>query len=282
MKPILVIPSYKRPFQKIFSKLAHIPLDKYVFVRKQEQNIYEKQVSRFGFSVVSLSGVNDIGDTREKIVEWCSKNKKDWVFMFDDDISKVECLAQERGKITSARILYSPEESPRIETKALKTWYQTARLYGLSLSSPNHRAYDRYSHGTLRINSSACIQCVLLYIPDIVSVGNYKSLRKVGNEDYYLQYCLMSAGKKVGKVGSIEYDCPCVGSGKGGNNADEYSDINERYKEYVSTFLNNVCNDPEKISTKLTSSGQPSIQFVWKNWDGKESIPLPGFSMKGE
>lgn len=144
------------------------------------------------------------------------------------------------------------------------------------MSSPNHRAYDRFNHGLIRINSSACIQCVLLCVPDIVDVGNYKSLRCVGNEDYYLQYKLMRDGYKTGKIGSIEYDCPNVGAGKGGNNADEYQDINERYEHYVQTFLENVCNDPELITTKITKSGQKSIQFIWSHW-GSLSIPISGF-----
>ena len=282
MRPILAIPSYKRPFSKIFSKLEHLKIEKYVFVRPEEEEVYQKTASSFGFTVVPLSDVGDIGSTRKRIVEWCSKNHKEWAFMFDDDISKVECLSQKGDKITAERILYHPEKAPGFETKALKKWFNYARKYNLSLSSPNHRAYDRFSHGVLRINSSACIQCVLLCIPDIIAVGNYASLREVGNEDYYIQYRLMSSGKRTGKIGCVEYDCPEVGVGKGGNNAEEYSDIQKRYEEYVNTFLSNVCNDPRKVSVKTTSSGQKSIQFLWRNWDGKESIPLPGFSVKGE
>lgn len=150
------------------------------------------------------------------------------------------------------------------------------QLFIISLSSPNHRAYDRFFHGKVRINRSACIQCVLIHVPDIVFVGNYKSLRETGNEDYFIQYKLMSSGFLTGKIGSIEYDCPSVGVGSGGNNAEEYSDINERYELYTQTFLQNVCNDSRLIKTKTTKSGQKSISFVWKNWPGKE-IQLPEF-----
>lgn len=268
MKPVIAIPSYKRPHTKILAKLRHIPLDKYLFIRPEDYESYKEPAETNGFKIVKLKKVTDIGNTREAIVNYCHSKGFEWVFMFDDDISKVECLAESEDKITSARILYEPDQAPRFEIKALRVWYDVARKNDFSLSSPNHRAYDRFKHGLVQINSSACIQCVLLHVPDIVEVGNYKSLRLVGNEDYYLQFKLMEAGKRVAKIGSIEYDCPNVGAGKGGNNADEYTNINERYELYVQTFLDNVCNDPDRVTTKTTKSGQKSIQFVWKHWKG--------------
>lgn len=54
--------------------------------------------------------------------------------MFDDDISKVELLSKQGEKITSSRILYEPEESPRFEYAALEIWYKIAKKYNLSLS----------------------------------------------------------------------------------------------------------------------------------------------------
>lgn len=77
----------------------------------------------------------------------------------------------------------------------------------------------------------------------------------------------------LGGACALEYDCPAVGSGKGGNNAGEYDNISEKYNQYVETFLANVCNDPERVTTKITKTGQKSIQFVWKNWSGY-TVPL--------
>ena len=76
----------------------------------------------------------------------------------------------------------------------------------------------------------------------------------------------MKSGYLTGKVGNIEYDCPSIGQGAGGNNTEEYTNISERYNTYVKTFLDNVCNDPKYITTKTTKTGQKSIQFVWKSW----------------
>lgn len=270
MKPVIAIPSYKRPQATAIKRLKDVPLDKYLFIRPEDYDSYKPIAEENGFKIIKLKNVTNIGNTRQKLVEYCHSKGFEWVFMFDDDIQKVECLAQTKDKITSARILYEPDKKPRFEMRALKSWFKTAKEHNLSLSSPNHRAYDRFNHGYLRVNKSACIQCVLLHIPDIILVGNYKSLREVGNEDYYIQFKLMNAGKFCGKVGSIEYDCPSVGQGSGGNNADEYTDINERYKLYVHTFLDNVCDDPTKITTKITKTGQKSVQFVWKSFGGYE------------
>jgi hypothetical protein len=268
MKPVIAIPSYKRPQATTIKRLKNVPLDKYLFIRPEDYDSYKPIAEENGFRIIKLKKVTDIGNTRQKLVEYCNSKGFEWVFMFDDDISKVESIAQSGDKITSARILYEPDEKPRFELGALKTWFKIAKEHNFSLSSPTHRAYERNEHNWIQINKRPCIQCVLLHIPDIISVGNYKSLREVGNEDYYIQFKLMNAGKLCGKIGLIEYDCPKIGQGSGGNNVDEYTDINERYKLYVQTFLDNVCNDPEKITTKTTKTGQKSVQFVWKFYGG--------------
>lgn len=246
-------------------------MEKFLFIRKSQLKMY-RHWSKW-YTLVLQTGGTDIGIVRNNIVRYCFEKGYDWAFILDDDICKVEELGvRDDGVITSKRIA-AGVPGPRMEISAFKKWYKAATKYGLSLSSPNHRAYDRFHHGELRINKSAVIQCVLVHVPDIIDVGGYKSLRLTGNEDYYVQYKLMSAGFKVGKVGVVEYDCPAVGSGKGGNNTEEYADINQKYNTYVETFLENVCNDPELITTKTTKTGQKSIQFVWKNWGGT-STPL--------
>ena len=271
MKPVLCIPSYSRPDGIAIERCKDLPMEKFLFIRKSQLDLYRHWAK--WYTLVLQTGGTDIGIVRNNMVRYCSIHGYDWAFMLDDDISKVEELGpREDGTITSKRIA-AGIPGPRMEASAFKKWYQAATKHELALSSPNHRAYDRFHHGELRVNKSACIQCVLVHVPDVMEVGGYKSLRLTGNEDYYLQYKLMSAGLKVGKVGIVEYDCPAVGSGKGGNNTEEYTDISQKYNTYVETFLENVCNDPEIITTKITKTGQKSIQFVWRNWGGY-SIPL--------
>lgn len=271
MKPILCIPSYCRPDGIAIERCKNLPLKKFIFIRKEQKKLYSKWEDHY-ILVTQITGT-DIGKVRRNIMTWSSKHGYDWVFMLDDDISKVEVLGKKPdGTITSQRII-DRISGPRMEIKAFKEWFKQTTKNNLVLSSPNHRAFDRFHHGQLFVNKSACIQCVLVYVPAIIAVGNYKSLRDTGNEDYYIQYLLMREGYKVGKIGTIEYDCPAVGSGEGGNNAGEYTNLAEKYNTYVDTFLTNVCSDPKIITTKITKTGQKSIQFVWKNWGGY-SIPL--------
>lgn len=266
MKPIITIPSYCRPNSKIFTKLENIPLDKYIFIRKEQYPEYS-YLEQKGFHLIKLpSGITELGMTRRYLVYWCYKHGYDWAFMFDDDTSHVECLEPVSAKEwKSKRILHEPDESPRFETAALKKWFIYAKKYSISLSSPNHRAYDRTYHGNLiRVNKSVVPGCALLYVPDIIAVGNYENTLKVGAEDYYIQYKLMSAGYKAAKMGFIEFNTPTCGNILDGTN-DTFEEKTERW---VRSFLENVCNDPKYIRVKTTKTGHHSIGFVWKSWNG--------------
>lgn len=275
MKPVLCIPSYSRPDGTAIERCKDLPLKKFIFIRREQEDLYDKW--KPWYTLVLQDHGTDIGLVRKNIVNYCYKKGFDWAFMLDDDISKVETIGRKPdGSMTANRII-AGVPGPRMEPEAFKAWFKVAKRWDLALSSPNHRAYDRFNHGMLQVNKSACIQCVLLNIPSVKAVGGYKSLHETGNEDYYVQYKLMSAGLLTGKVGCIEYDCPAVGSGEGGNNTDEYKDLNKRYELYVQTFLDNVCNDPNLIKTKTTQTGQKSVQFVWKNWSGfVENLDLVG------
>ena len=266
MKPVLCIPSYNRPDGIAIERCKELPMRKFLFIRREQLDMYRKWTT--WYTLVLQDRGTDIGLVRKNIVNFCHRKGFIWAFMLDDDISKVETLGVDlSGKATANRII-AGVPGPRMEEEAFKAWFKIARKQDLALSSPNHRAYDRFNHGMLQVNKSACIQCVLLNIPAVYAVGGYKSIRETGNEDYYVQYKLMDSGLLTGKVGIVEYDCPAVGAGEGGNNTEEYSDINKRYDTYVSTFLSEVCSDPNLVRTKVTQTGQKSIQFVWKNWGG--------------
>lgn len=268
MKPVLCIPSYSRPDGIAIQRCKDLPLKKYLFIRREQEELYEKW--KPWYTLVLQDHGTDIGLVRKNIVNFCHRKGFVWAFMLDDDIAKVETIGRkpdDMSSMTSNRIV-AGVPGPRMEIQAFKAWFKVAKYWDLALSSPNHRAYDRFKHGTLQVNKSACIQCVLINIPAIRSVGGYKSLHETGNEDYYIQYKLMSAGLLTGKVGCVEYDCPSVGVGEGGNNVHEYADLNQRYELYVQTFLDNVCNDPQLVGVKTTSTGAKSIQFLWKNWSG--------------
>lgn len=266
MKPIITVPSYNRPDAKIFAKLKHLPLQKYVFVRKEQYADY-KHLKTLDFQLIVLpTSVEELGVTRRYIVYWCDKHDYDWAFMFDDDISKIECLGQKpEGGWNSQRILDGSPTPPRFETKALNLWYKQAKAYDIVLSSPNHRAYDRFHHGpNIRVNQSAIIQCFLMCIPTVKAVGNFRDTRVYGAEDYDMMYRLMAAGYRTGKLGLIEFDAPSIGNISDGTD----DSFKRKYERFVQCFQENVCNDPDLIGVKTTSTGVPSIQFKWKNWGG--------------
>lgn len=267
-KLILCIPSYQRPNGIAIERCKDLKLEKFLFIRKSEEELYSKWKDNYTLVLQKDSGADDIGKVRRNIIRFCNNRKIDWAFIFDDDIQKVETLGTRTdGTMTSQRIIDGSKIPPCFEEKALKLWYKIARKYDLSLSSPNHRAYDRRTHGQLTLNKSSIIQCILVQVPDIMSVGNYKSLRETGNEDYYIQYKLMEKGLNCGKVGLIEYDVQSIGSGSGGCNASDIEDLKERYENYIQLFKENVCDNEDLVSTKTTKTGVPSLKFVWKNWE---------------
>lgn len=265
MKPCIAIPSYNRPKALALSRVMKVGLPVYVFVRREQMDLYRQWEDLY--TLVPVDGVHEVGETRRFIVQYLYEQRYRWVFMLDDDISHVEMLAPSpKGGWNSKRIIDGAKEPPRMEKRAFKLWFDLAKKYDLALSSPNHRAYDRSYHGTsIRVNKSAVIQCVLLQTNKVLKVGNYHNINETGNEDYYIQYQLMSHGYKTGKIGLIEYSCPSIG-----NVADGSGDsIVKKYKRYIKAFKENVCDDESLVSTKVTKTGIPSLKFVWKNWGGK-------------
>lgn len=271
MKPVIAIPSYNNPNSKLFPKLSGLGLPVYVYVRKEQYEQY-KHLLDLGIKLVKLKGVTEIGRTRANIVKHLNSLGIKWAFMFDDDISKIEQLEYDKVKNlwNARRILAGSPTPPAVEKDALKLWLYYAKENDLSLSAPVPRFYRGSKGSFIHVNRHPCIQCVLLKIPDIVAVGNYKSIHETGNEDYYIQYMLMDAGCLTGTIGLIEYDCPAVGNCPDGTS----EDMETKYKRYIKAFQTNVCNDREKVTTKTTRTGFPSLAFNWKYWDGFE-IPIP-------
>ena len=271
MKPVIAIPSYNNPHSKLFFKVADLGLDVYVYIRKEQYSMYE-YLSKMGIKLVNLTGVTEVGRTRACIVKHLHSKGIKWAFMFDDDIQKVEQLEYDPVKDlwNAQRILAGSPTPPSVEKSALKLWFHLAKENDLSLSCPVPRFYRGSKGSFIHVNRHPCIQCVLLKIPDIVAIGNYKSIHETGNEDYYIQYKLMDSGCLTGMIGLIEYDCPPVGNCPDGTN----EDMNTKYQRYIKAFQTNVCNDQEKVTTKTTRTGFSSLAFNWKYWHGFE-IPIP-------
>lgn len=264
MKPVLCIPSYSRPDSITLERCKDLPLQKFVFIRREQESLYSKW--KPWYKLILQDHGTDIGLVRRNIATWCYRKGYKWAFMFDDDICKVEQLGfrKDKNRWDSQRIIDGSLQGPRFETKALQYWFCLAKEWDLSISSPSYRTNIGGKGPTIHINKHPCIQCVLIKIPDIIAVGNYKSIHKTGNEDYYIQYRLMDAGCLTGIVNVIEYDCPSVGNCPDGTE----DTMEQKYRRYIQAFQQNVCSDPNKMTTKTTKTGFPSLQFVWKYWNG--------------
>lgn len=262
--PCIAIPTYNRPNAIALRRVKTVGLPVYLFVRREQLELYSSFSKEY--TLVPIDDVQEIGETRRALVEHLYRAGYKWVFMLDDDISHVEMLAPSpKGGWNSKRILDGSKTPPRMERKAFQLWYKLAREHNLALSSPNHRAYDRSYHGhNIRVDKSAVIQCVLLDTHAVMKVGNYRNINETGNEDYYIQYQLMSNGYATGKIGLIEYSCPSIGGTSGGSS----EPLVQKYRKYIKAFKRNVCDDESLVSTKVTKTGIPSLKFVWKNWDG--------------
>lgn len=264
MKPVLCIPSYSRPDGTAIERCKDLPLRKFLFIRKEQRKLYRKWAGHY--TIIEQTDGTDIGLVRRNIINYCNENNHRWAFMLDDDVSKVEQLGYnpEKGRWDSQRILDGSKEPPRVETEALRYWFHLAKEWDLSLSSPAYRTNIGGKGPTVHINRHPCIQCVLVKVPDFAAVGNYRSIHETGNEDYYIQYRLMDAGCLTGTINILEYDCPAVGNCPDGTE----DSMRDKYLRYIQAFQRNVCDDPQKMTTKITKTGFPSLQFVWKHWNG--------------
>lgn len=270
VKAVIAVPSYKRSDSRIFQKLSMLPLDSYIFVRSEEKGIYKAKLPK-NLKIIELPKVSNIGETRRYMMEYFFRLGVNWVFMFDDDVSKVEMRVRiDNGKAwNAARIVEGAKTPPSIELPALHTWLEHAITYDLALSSPAMRFCRRFDYN-LAINKRQCTGCVLVHVPTVVAVGNYESNSIVGCEDMAIQFELMNNGYNTGLLSFIEFDCPRVGEGKGGNNAIENTNLIERYESYIKLFLANVSDDKNLVVVKLTPKTKlPSIKFNWKNWNGR-------------
>lgn len=260
-KPAVAIMSMDHPDVNIFTRLSSVQLDKYIFVRKYQYDMYKHQSSN-GWKVVSLPDwVEEAGTTRKAMMIYLKKQGYSWAFQLDDDVAY---LGNVELRPEGYKWEYTGKDKVYFKTSVFNKWYKIAKKYKLSLSAPCHRFHDHNRHGNvIHVNKAACIQCVLVNIDDVLAVGNYRDTRKYGVDDYTLQYFLMADGYNCGMIGNLLYDSPAIGNPK-----DHQATI-DKYKRYIRLFKKNVGADESLVSTKTTRSGVPSLQFVWKNWGGK-------------
>ena len=280
----ITIPSYKRPKARLLKTLssAKYPGRVVVFVRKEEFKSYR---ATWGdkFEFVALKGVQNIGETRAAIVDWCVENRIPQIFMMDDDINELDFLypyETKNGTICMRAARQNMGKSYKgITPYVLRMWMELIGTSDkrLTISAPAYRPdswHMKNANAPITYNSGACSQCIHLDIRNLHRKEiNYVSTAENGVEDYALQFKVMTAGLLTTVFTDLMYNCPAINSHPGGcENANGYSDSNERYRMYAERFIQNVCGENHPgIVIKTARSGVPSIKFNWKYWR-KENV----------
>lgn len=99
MKTIFAIPTYRRKFPKCLELLKQFPDCRMtLFVRKEEfsSGFYNHLLSENQIDFVQLSDCHDIGDTRQKIIEYCFENDFDYCLMSDDSVSNFSNISHSK------------------------------------------------------------------------------------------------------------------------------------------------------------------------------------------
>lgn len=274
--PPIFVPSYNRPNPIILQHLDVEPDLKIVLcIRREQYEMYKHWEGRV-YSIMLLDNVHEIGETRKQIIEKIG-DAYDHIFMFDDDVNRIDYVlpsVTSGGKqaMRRAGIHYNRPEDRW--TDLLKLWmYYLLEINNpnIAISSPLYRPnswHMKNANAPMKINNEACIQCVWLNLRFMRKHNiNYRPNYECGNEDYALQFEIMSAGGLAVTIVDMLYECPPINSHPGGcENANGYSDPVERYKWYVDTAKKFYDEHPG-VLYKMTYSGKfESVKFNWKYW----------------
>lgn len=271
------VPSYNRPNALLLRYADKLPM--VLFIRREQEQMYSAYKGKC--TIVLLDNVFDIGTTRAAIVSWAWKNGYENIFMLDDDITNgdfmVPGIGEKSGKdfMKAYRTVNDIPESVELWFFKMWIWLINHCDSKLTLSSPGTRG-DNWSidnmNKPVRYNSGAAISCIHLNVKNLMENNiNYASNSLEGAEDYALQYKIMSEGLFCCVFKDLLFRVPGVGSGKGGNVA-ERKQLEQRYHKFIQLFNNNVldkCN-ADKVGTKVSRGGIPSIRFIWSRWRVQE------------
>ena len=271
--PPVLVPSYNRPDAKLLQRLLVEPeLPIILCIRREQEEMYSRWKGKCHFLL--LENVHDIAETRAEIIRLVSPWLKT-AFMFDDDICELDYLIPSltcNGKEAMRVSKCDGNQRPR-HIDVLKMWLCLVEQCDkrLTISSPLYRPdswHLKNKNADTVYNNGACIQCVYLNIENLLKHNiTYKPHAVVGNEDYALQFDTMSSGLLTTVFTDLEYGCPAVNSHPGGcENANGYSDANERYRWYVSCAKSYYGNHPGIKYTTTRRTGMESVKFNWKYW----------------
>lgn len=279
----ICVPSYNRDNPLILKALDTYPeLPIILFIRntKEQKAIYKKWKDRC--KIVLLPEVDNIGATRAAIIDWCIQHKISRIFMMDDDIDELDFLYPHPTRNGTLCMRAARQNMNRpykgINPFTLRMWMRMIKdaRDDLTLASPAYRPdswHMKNKDADLKYNQGACIQCVYINVKNLHKAGiNYRDTESCGNEDYALQFDVMSKGLTTAVFHDFMYGCPAVGSLEGGNeDACKIKDIKARYEHFIECFLKNVCQGEHGgVRIARAKSGIPSVKFNWKYWTIEE------------
>lgn len=271
--PPILVPSYNRPDAQLLQRLLVEPeLPIILCIRREQEELYSRWKGKCSFLL--LDNVHDIAETRAEIIRLVSPYLNQ-AFMFDDDINELDYLIPSltRNGVESMRTSKLNTGYTARYIDILKMWLCLIEQADptLTLSSLLYRPdswHLKNKDAPVRYNNGACIQCVHLNLENMNKLSiQYKPHAVVGNEDYALQFDIMSAGLLTTVFTDLMYDCPAVNSHPGGcENANGYNNANERYKWYVSCAKAYYKDHPGIRYTTTKRTGIESVKFNWKYW----------------
>lgn len=275
----ICVPTYNRPNPVIMKSLEAFPeLPIILFIRndREQKKLYSKW--RKKCRIVLLDDVHDLGETRAAIINWCIEHRIPKIFMMDDDITELDYLYPHETKNGTLCMRSSRQNEGKIHKGlspvVLRMWQHMISECDsrLTISVPAYRPdswHMKNKDAKLVYNHGVCSQCIYINVKNLHKYHiNYSSNAECGVEDYVLQFRVMSAGLLTCTFTDLMYNCPAINSHPGGcENANGYSDPNERYKMYAEKFIQNVCGEGhEGIAIKTARTGVPTIKFNWKYW----------------
>lgn len=278
----ICVPSYGRPKSKLLQFLIAEPkLKVLLFIRTEEKDIYKEYYQYSHFTIVPLKEVNNIGQTRQKIVKYCTAKKIPEIFMLDDDIYFCDFLLPSitsGGKPAMRPYCTHSKGSYQVKPYFFKMWMMYLKKYGnnkVAISGAGGKAdwWNIKNRGSKAVfNSSSTLQCIHLNTKLLKKYNiTYKDSEECGIEDYAIQYHCMKAGLLTYTIKDLVYGCPTMGSNNGG--CDYSIGVKETMEKRMKLFIDNIIEEEDKyrVTLKTTKSGIPSVRFSWSKWRVTES-----------
>ena len=190
----ICIASYARPDAILLKELCKNDIYKgsFLFVRKEEYKDYE-QWSEF-FHIVTLKNVDNVGDTRKKVIKYCIKQGMDNIYLLDDDINELQYLIPSvtaNGTECMRTFSVVNQVKKSVDPIAIMMWQYIIKekcKEDVVISAPIYRPFSwnlKHKNSKLVYNSGDCIQCVRLNVKLLYDNHiNYRSTKLVGPSDY--------------------------------------------------------------------------------------------------